>query len=290
MKQYVEIIDVFAREVLDSRGNPTVEAEVTTDKGRGRAIVPSGASTGEYEAVEKRDGDAKRYNGKGVKKAVTAVNDTISDALVGMNVLDQRSIDMKMCEMDGTPNKSNLGANAVLAVSLAAAHAAADSLAIPLFQYIGGVNAHVLPTPMMNILNGGAHAGNNVDIQEFMIMPVGAKSFRQGLRQCSEVFHTLGKILSDSGNITAVGDEGGFAPNLEGDEQALELIMTAVKRAGYKAGDDFKIAIDAAASEWAQRDGSYLMPKSGARRDREEMIDHWEEIYLFRTFSSLDQM
>ncbi|MCH5211094.1 MAG: phosphopyruvate hydratase [Oscillospiraceae bacterium] len=278
MKQYIEIIDVFAREVMDSRGNPTVEVEVHTEVGFGRAIVPSGASTGEFEAVELRDGDNNRYGGKGVKTAVSNVNEKISDALVGMNVLDQRSIDMKMLEMDGTENKSNLGANAILGVSLAVAHAAANSLEIPLFQYIGGVNSHILPVPMMNILNGGAHANNNVDIQEFMIMPFGAQSFRQGLRWCSEVFHELKKLLSETGNTTAVGDEGGFAPNLETDEQALELIVKAIKRAGYKPGADFRIAIDAAASEWAKKDGTYLMPKSDIRKTSEEMVGYWEEL------------
>lgn len=276
MKQYIEIIDVFAREVMDSRGNPTVEVEVQTECGCGRAIVPSGASTGVFEAVELRDGDNKRYGGKGVKNAVSNVNEKISEALVGLNVLDQRLIDMKMCEMDGTENKSNLGANAILGVSLAVARAAADSLDIPLFQYIGGVNAHVLPVPMMNILNGGAHANNNVDIQEFMIMPFGAKSFRQGLRWCSEVFHELKKVLSEMGNTTAVGDEGGFAPNLETDEQALEVIVNAIKRAGYKSGEDFKIAIDAASSEWAQEDGTYLLPKSGVRKTAKELVEYWE--------------
>ncbi len=278
MKQYIEIIDVFAREVMDSRGNPTVEVEVTTECGCGRAIVPSGASTGIFEAVELRDGDSKRYGGKGVKTAVENVNEKIADVIIGMNVLDQRSIDMKMCEMDGTENKSKLGANAILGVSLAVAHAAADSLEMPLYQYIGGVNAHTLPVPMMNILNGGAHANNNVDIQEFMIMPFGAKSFRQGLRWCSEVFHELKKVLSEMGNTTAVGDEGGFAPNLETDEQALEVIITAIGRAGYTAGEDFKIAIDAASSEWVQKDGSYLMPKSGIKKTASELIDHWQSL------------
>ena len=230
---------------MDSRGNPTVEVEVHTECASGRAIVPSGASTGGFEAVELRDNDKKRYGGKGVKNAVANVNEKIADVLIGMNVLDQRSIDMKMCELDGTDNKSNLGANAILCVSLAVARAAAASLEIPLFQYIGCINSYVLPVPMMNILNGGAHANNNVDIQEFMIMPYGAKSFKQGLRWCSEVFHELKKVLSEMGNTTAVGDEGGFAPNLETDEKALEVIMSAIGRAGYKAGEDFKIAIDA---------------------------------------------
>ena len=210
MKRYVEIIDVFAREVMDSRGNPTVEVEVQTEDSLGRAIVPSGASTGEHEAHELRDGDKKRYGGMGVKTAVRNVNEKISDTLTGMNVLDQRYIDMKLIEADGSADKSNLGANALLGVSLAAARAASKSLGIPLFRYIGGANAHVLPVPMMNILNGGAHADNNVDIQEFMIMPFGAKTFRQGLRWCSEVFHALGKLLKDSGNITAVAVRGRF--------------------------------------------------------------------------------
>lgn len=266
MKQYIEIVDIFGREVMDSRGNPTVEVEVHTECASGRAIVPSGASTGVFEAVELRDNDKKRYGGKGVKNAVANVNEKIADVLIGMNVLDQRSIDMKMCELDGTDNKSNLGANAILGVSLAVARAAAASLEIPLFQYIGGINSYVLPVPMMNILNGGAHANNNVDIQEFMIMPYGAKSFKQGLRWCSEVFHELKKVLSEMGNTTAVGDEGGFAPNLETDEKALEVIMSAIGRAGYKAGEDFKIAIDAASSEWVQDDGTYLLPKSGIKR------------------------
>ena len=278
MKRYSEIIDVFAREVMDSRGNPTVEVEVHTENACGRAIVPSGASTGVFEAVELRDGDSERYGGKGVKNAVKNVNDTISEMLVGMNVLDQRSIDMKMCEMDGTDNKSNLGANAILGVSLAVARAAAESLGMPLFQYIGGVNAHILPVPMMNILNGGAHANNNVDIQEFMIMPFGAKSFRQGLRWCSEVFHALKNVLTKMGNTTAVGDEGGFAPNLENDEQALEVIVKAIGLAGYRVGEDFRIAIDAASSEWAQKDGTYLLPKSGIKKTSEELVNYWEDL------------
>ncbi len=278
MKQYIEIIDVFAREVMDSRGNPTVEVEVHTEDACGRAIVPSGASTGAFEAVELRDGDKKRYGGKGVKNAVNNVNEKIADAIIGMNVLDQRSIDMKMLELDGTDNKSNLGANAVLGVSLAAARAAAASLEIPLFQYIGGVNAHILPVPMMNILNGGAHANNNVDIQEFMIMPFGAKSFRQGLRWCSEVFHELKKVISEMGGTTAVGDEGGFAPNLETDEKALEVIVQAIERAGYRPGEDFRIAIDAASSEWAQKGGTYHLPKSGENKTIAEMVDYWANL------------
>lgn len=278
MKQYIEIVDIFGREVMDSRGNPTVEVEVHTECASGRAIVPSGASTGVFEAVELRDNDKKRYGGKGVKNAVANVNEKIADVLIGMNVLDQRSIDMKMCELDGTDNKSNLGANAILGVSLAVARAAAASLEIPLFQYIGGINSYVLPVPMMNILNGGAHANNNVDIQEFMIMPYGAKSFKQGLRWCSEVFHELKKVLSEMGNTTAVGDEGGFAPNLETDEKALEVIMSAIGRAGYKAGEDFKIAIDAASSEWVQDDGTYLLPKSGIKKTASELVEYWQTL------------
>ena len=252
MKQYIEIVDIFGREVMDSRGNPTVEVEVHTECASGRAIVPSGASTGVFEAVELRDNDKKRYGGKGVKNAVANVNEKIADVLIGMNVLDQRSIDMKMCELDGTNNKSNLGANAILGVSLAVARAAAASLEIPLFQYIGGINSYVLPVPMMNILNGGAHANNNVDIQEFMIMPYGAKSFKQGLRWCSEVFHELKKVL--------------------------EVIMSAIGRAGYKAGEDFKIAIDAASSEWLQDDGTYLLPKSGIKKTASELVEYWQTL------------
>lgn len=278
MKQYIEITDIFAREVMDSRGNPTVEVEVYAGDTMGRAIVPSGASTGVFEAVELRDGEKDRYNGKGVKNAVENVNTKIADCIVGMNVLDQRAIDQKMCTLDGTKNKGNLGANAILGVSLAAARAAAECLGVPLYQYIGGVNAHTLPVPMMNILNGGAHANNNVDIQEFMIMPVGAKCFKEGLRQCSEVFHALKKVLSDMENTTAVGDEGGFAPNLEADEQALEVIVSAIEKAGYKPGIDFKIAIDAASSEWMQKDGTYKLPKAGTVKTKQELIAYWEDL------------
>lgn len=278
MKQYLEITDIFAREVLDSRGNPTVEAEVYTELGYGRAIVPSGASTGVFEAVELRDGDKSRYLGKGVKNAVEHVNTKIADCIVGMNVLDQRALDLKLCRLDGTPNKGTLGANAILAVSLAAAHAASNALKIPLYRYVGGVNAHLLPVPMMNILNGGAHANNNVDIQEFMIMPVGAKCFREGLRQSSEVFHHLKSLLAEEGHTTSVGDEGGFAPNLPADEAALEAITKAIERAGYQPGTEFRIAIDAASSEWIQPDGTYKLPKSGILRTKDEMIGYWEEL------------
>lgn len=278
MKQYLEITDIFAREVLDSRGNPTVEAEVYTELGYGRAIVPSGASTGVFEAVELRDGDKSRYLGKGVKNAVEHVNTKIADCIVGMNVLDQRALDLKLCRLDGTPNKGTLGANAILAVSLAAAHAASNALKIPLYRYVGGVNAHLLPVPMMNILNGGAHANNNVDIQEFMIMPVGAKCFREGLRQSSEVFHHLKSLLAEEGHTTSVGDEGGFAPNLPADEAALEAITKAIERAGYQPGTEFRIAIDAASSEWIQPDGTYKLPKSGILRTKDEMIGYWEDL------------
>lgn len=278
MKFYIEITDVHAREVLDSRSNPTIEVEVTTTEGVGRAIVPSGASTGEYEAYELRDGDKKRYNGKGVLKAVKNVNETISDELVGMNVLDQRLIDRTLKKLDGTANLKKLGANAVLGTSLACARAAANALGLPLYRYIGGANAHVMPVPMMNILNGGAHANNNVDIQEFMIMPVGAESFSECLRQCSEVYFALKSILQEKGQPTAVGDEGGFAPNLGTDEEALALIVEAIDKAGYMPGDDFKIAIDAASSEWAQEDGTYLLPKSGIKKTTDELIEFWEGI------------
>ncbi|MBP3359876.1 MAG: phosphopyruvate hydratase [Clostridia bacterium] len=276
MKGYFEIIDVYAREVLDSRGNPTVEAVVFTDNTHESAIVPSGASTGVFEAVELRDGDNSRFFGKGVKKAVENVNTIIADALIGMNVLDQKEIDKKLMELDGTKNKSVLGANATLGVSLAAARTAASCLSIPLYRYLGGVNAHVLPVPMMNILNGGVHAGNNIDIQEFMIMPLGAKSFRCALRMCCEVYHTLKGIIKAAGLSTAVGDEGGFAPDLPTDEKALELIVQAIEKAGYNTKSDFKIALDAASSEWITNDGSYKMPKSGITRTKEEMVDYFE--------------
>lgn len=278
MKKYIEITDIFAREVLDSRGNPTVEVEVCTTDGYGSAIVPSGASTGAFEAVELRDGDNKYYNGKGVTKAVNNVNNIIADELIGMNVLSQRFIDMKLIELDGTPNKSNLGANAVLGVSLAVAKAAANSLGIPLYRYVGGTNANVMPVPMMNILNGGAHANNNVNIQEFMIMPFGAGSFREGLRWCCEVFYALKSLLSEKGLVTAVGDEGGFAPNLQSDEEALMLIVSAIEKAGYKPDDDFKIAIDAASTEWVNENGGYTLIKSGERKTASELIDYWEHL------------
>ena len=275
----ITICGVHAREVLDSRSNPTVEAEIYTDEGFvGRAIVPSGASTGVFEAVEKRDGDKNRYNGKGVLNAVNNVNTKISEAILGMNVLCQKEIDSAMLKLDGTENKENLGANAILAVSLACADAAAKSLGMSLYQYIGGANAKRLPKPMMNILNGGVHAANNVDIQEFMIIPDSFKAFKYGLSASSEVYHALGSVLKERGLSTGVGDEGGFAPDLKNDEEALELIMEAIEKAGYKPGVDFKIAIDAASSEWVQSDGSYKMPKSGIIKTPEEMVAFWEDL------------
>ncbi len=279
MKQYLEIESVFAREIIDSRGNPTVEVEVIVEGGFvGRAAVPSGASTGSFEAVELRDGDKGRYLGKGVLKAVENVNNVIAPKVEGMNVFDQVDIDNMMIELDGTPNKAKLGANAILGVSLATARAAAEVLGISLYQYIGGVNAKTLPVPMMNIIHGGEHADNSVNIQEFMIMPVGACCFKEGLRMCSEVFHNLKTVLKDKGYSTAVGDEGGFAPNLKTDEEAIQVILEAVEKSGYKSGDDFKIAIDAAATEMYQEDGSYLFWKSNSKKTNEEMVNYWEEL------------
>lgn len=279
MKRYIEITDVYAREVLDSRSNPTVEVEVYTSDGEmGSAIVPSGASTGIFEAVELRDGDKERYGGKGVSKAVENVNNEIADCIMGMNVLNQRAIDLEMLKLDGTENKSHLGANAILGVSLACADAAAKSIGMSLYEYIGGCNAHKLPRPMMNILNGGAHADNNVDIQEFMIIPSSAHAFKNGLAQCSEVYHALKEVIKESGGSTGVGDEGGFAPNLESDEKALDLIVEAIKRAGYKPGADFKIAIDAASSEWVDSSGKYKLPKSGKEMTSEQMAEYWADL------------
>ena len=275
MKQYFEIVDVMAREILDSRGNPTVEVEVTLDDGTvGRAAVPSGASTGMYEACELRDGDKSRYGGKGVSKAVENVNGEIAEAMVGLNVLDQPGIDKMLIEIDGTPNKSRLGANAILGVSLACARAAAEATGQSLYNYIGGVNAKTLPVPMMNVLNGGAHAtGSNVDIQEFMIMPVSAKSWKEALRMCAEVFHALKKVVPASG----VGDEGGYAPNLDSDEDALKALVAAMEKAGYKPGEDFKIAIDGAVSDWYnEEDKCYHLPKRGTVMTSEQMVDMWE--------------
>ncbi len=275
------ITNVLAREVLDSRGNPTVEVEVFTEAGAyGRAIVPSGASTGEYEAVELRDGDKSRYLGKGVLKAVDNVNSIIAPALIGeFSVLDQVSIDNKMIELDGTANKGALGANAILGVSLAVAHAGANYLGLPLYQYIGGVNAKQLPVPMMNILNGGEHADNNVDIQEFMVMPVGAENFRHALRMGTEIFHSLKAVLKESGHNTAVGDEGGFAPNLTSNEEALSTIVTAIERAGYKPGEEVMLAMDVASSElYNDDDKLYHLDGEGVAKTSEEMVAWYEEL------------
>ena len=280
MKQMIEIVDVLGREILDSRGNPTVEVEVYLEDGAmGRAAVPSGASTGIYEACELRDGDKSRYLGKGVENAVKNVNTEIAECLIGMNVLDQVSIDKAMIELDGTPNKSRLGANAILGASLACAKAAAESLGVALYNYIGGVNAKQLPVPMMNILNGGAHATNNVEIQEFMIMPVSAPSFREALRRCAEVFHTLKTVLKENGTPAAgVGDEGGYAPNLKKDEDALKVIVKAIEEAGYKPGEDFKIAIDAASSEWwNEEEKCYIQPKSGKKLTQQQLVNMWKK-------------
>ena len=280
MKQMIEIVDVLGREILDSRGNPTVEVEVYLEDGAmGRAAVPSGASTGIYEACELRDGDKSRYMGKGVENAVKNVNTEIAECLIGMNVLDQVSIDKAMIELDGTPNKSRLGANAILGASLACAKAAAESLGVALYNYIGGVNAKQLPVPMMNILNGGAHATNNVEIQEFMIMPVSAPSFREALRRCAEVFHTLKTVLKENGTPAAgVGDEGGYAPNLKKDEDALKVIVAAIEKAGYKPGEDFKIAIDAASSEWWDEEQKcYIQPKSGKKLTQQQLVNMWKK-------------
>ncbi|MDR3905308.1 MAG: phosphopyruvate hydratase [Evtepia sp.] len=280
MKQMIEIVDVLGREILDSRGNPTVEVEITLDDGTvGRAAVPSGASTGEYEACELRDGDPARYLGKGTTQAVEYVNHDIAEALIGLNVLDQTYIDKLLIELDGTPNKSRLGANAILGASLACAKAASESLGLPLYAYLGGVNAKTLPVPMMNILNGGAHATNNVDIQEFMIMPVGAKSWKEALRMCAEVFHTLKTVLKDNGTPAAgVGDEGGYAPNLKRDEDALKAIVAAIEAAGYKPYDDFMIAIDAATSEWYNPEtGCYDLPKAKKTMTRQQLVNMWKK-------------
>ncbi|NLW00271.1 MAG: phosphopyruvate hydratase [Clostridiales bacterium] len=279
MRKMTTILDVIAREILDSRGNPTVEVEVYLEGGAvGRAAVPSGASTGAFEAVELRDGDKSRYLGKGVQKAVENVNNIIAEEIIGMDALDQIGIDKLMIELDGTPNKGKLGANAILGVSLAVAKAAANQLGVPLYQYIGGVNAKVMPVPMMNILNGGEHADNTVDIQEFMIMPVGAGSFKEALCMCAEVFHNLKSVLKDKGYSTAVGDEGGFAPDLKTNEEAIEVILEAVEKAGYKPGDDIRIAIDAAATELYGEDGKYHFPGEGVVRTVEELVDYYAEL------------
>ena len=280
MKQMIEIVDVLGREILDSRGNPTVEVEVYLDDGTmGRAAVPSGASTGIYEACELRDGDAGRYLGKGVSQAVEHVNKDIAEALIGLNVLDQPSIDKLLIALDGTPNKSRLGANAILGASLACAKAASESLGLPLYTYLGGVNAKTLPVPMMNILNGGAHATNNVDIQEFMVMPVGAKSWKDALRMCAEVLHTLKTVLKENGPPAAgVGDEGGYAPNLKKDEDALKAIVAAIEAAGYRPYEDFMIAIDAATSEWYNEEtGCYDLPKAKKTMTRQQLVNMWKK-------------
>lgn len=278
---YLEIEKVIGREILDSRGNPTVEAEVYLADGTiGRGTAPSGASTGEFEALELRDGDKSRYLGKGVSKAVENINTTINDVLVGMDASDTYAVDKAMIETDGTKDKSKLGANAILAVSIACARAAAIALDIPLYRFLGGVNANRLPVPMMNILNGGAHASNNVDVQEFMIMPVGAPSFKEALRWCAEVFHNLAALLKAEGLATSVGDEGGFAPNLTGgDEEAIEFILKAIEKAGYKPGVDFMIAMDAASSEWKTGTvGKYKLPKAGTEFTSAELVEHWKKL------------
>lgn len=274
----IEIAGISAREIIDSRGNPTVEATVTlSDHSVGTAAVPSGASTGIFEAHELRDNDKARYMGKGVKNAVANVNDKIRKALCGQDALNQFAIDSAMIALDGTENKKALGANAILAVSLANAKAAANALSIPLYRYLGGVNGRTMPVPMMNILNGGAHAKNNIDIQEFMVMPVGAPSFSEGLRYCVEIFHTLGKLLAKDGLSTSVGDEGGYAPNLPDDEDAIKLILEAVAQAGYKPYEDIMIAIDAASSEW-YTDGAYTLPKKNKRMSQGELIDYFVQL------------
>ena len=281
MKDYLRIENVRGREILDSRGNPTVEAEVTLADGTiGRGASPSGASTGEFEALELRDGDSAKFGGKGVSKAVSNINTKIAGALAGADASDTYAVDRIMLDLDGTKDKSGLGANAILAVSIAAADAAAKSLDLPLFRFLGGVSANTLPVPMMNILNGGAHASNSVDTQEFMIMPVGAPDFREGLRWSVEVYHALQQILKEEGRTTAVGDEGGFAPDLSGDEDTIEHILQAITRAGYRPGEDFVLALDAAASEWKSEKGSgfYHQPKSGRDFTTDELIDHWKSL------------
>ncbi len=280
--EYLEIEKVIGREIMDSRGNPTVEAEVTLADGTvGRGMAPSGASTGVFEALELRDGDKSRYLGKGVQKAVENINTVINDVLVGVDASDIYAVDAAMIAADGTKDKSNLGANAILAVSIAAARAAAQALDIPLYKFLGGASGNRLPVPMMNILNGGAHATNTVDTQEFMIMPVGAPTFKEALRWCAEVFHALAKILKDRGLATSVGDEGGFAPNLSSDDETIETILEAVKAAGYEPGKDFKIAMDAASSEWKDAEkgvGFYKQPKSGKTFTSAELIAHWKDL------------
>lgn len=280
MTSYLEIEKVIGREILDSRGNPTVEAEVYLVDGTiGRGMAPSGASTGEFEALELRDGDKGRYLGKGVTKAVENINTIINDVVTGMDASDIYAIDKAMIDADGTKDKSKLGANAILAVSIATARAAAASLDIPLYRFLGGISGNRLPVPMMNILNGGAHAANTVDVQEFMIMPVGAPSFKEALRWCAEVFHALAALLKSKGLATSVGDEGGFAPDLASDEEAIQYILEAVKNAGYEPGKDFMIAMDAASSEWkGEKKGEYVLPKAGTKFSSAELIEHWKKL------------
>ena len=277
---YLEIVKVIGREILDSRGNPTVEAEVYLADGTvGRGTAPSGASTGEFEALELRDGDKGRYGGKGVTKAVENINTAINDAVCGLDASDIYAVDKAMIKADGTKDKSKLGANAILAVSIAAARAASISLEIPLYRFLGGIAGNRLPVPMMNILNGGAHAANTVDVQEFMIMPVGAPSFKEALRWCAEVFHALASLLKSKGLATSVGDEGGFAPDLASDEEAIQYILEAVKNAGYEPGKDFMIAMDAASSEWkGSKKGEYVLPKAGTKFTSAELIEHWKKL------------
>lgn len=277
---YLEIVKVIGREILDSRGNPTVEAEVYLADGTvGRGTAPSGASTGEFEALELRDGDKGRYGGKGVTKAVENINTAINDAVCGLDASDIYAVDRAMIKADGTKDKSKLGANAILAVSIAAARAASISLDIPLYRFLGGISGNRLPVPMMNILNGGAHAANTVDVQEFMIMPVGAPSFKEALRWCAEVFHALAALLKSKGLATSVGDEGGFAPDLASDEEAIQYILEAVKNAGYEPDKDFMIAMDAASSEWkGSKKGEYVLPKAGTKFTSAELIEHWKKL------------
>lgn len=277
---YLEIEKVIGREIIDSRGNPTVEAEVYLMDGTvGRGAAPSGASTGVFEALELRDGDQSRYGGKGVSKAVENINTTINEILSGMDASDIYAVDKAMIKADGTKDKSNLGANAILAVSIASAKAAAAALDLPLYRFLGGINGNRLPVPMMNILNGGAHAANTVDVQEYMIMPVGASSFREGLRWCTEVFHALASLLKEKGLATSVGDEGGFAPDLASDEEAIEYILAAIEKAGYKPGEDFVLAMDAASSEWKTDEiGTYKLPKCGKVFTSKELVEHWKQL------------
>lgn len=277
---YLEIVKVIGREILDSRGNPTVEAEVYLADGTvSRGTAPSGASTGEFEALELRDGNKGRYGGKGVTKAVENINTAINDAVCGLDASDIYAVDKAMIKADGTKDKSKLGANAILAVSIAAARAASISLDIPLYRFLGGISGNRLPVPMMNILNGGAHAANTVDVQEFMIMPVGAPSFKEALRWCAEVFHALAALLKSKGLATSVGDEGGFAPDLASDEEAIQYILEAVKNAGYEPGKDFMIAMDAASSEWkGSKNGEYVLPKAGTKFTSAELIEHWKKL------------